>query len=89
MNVTLDFSNVNFPSDISYNFWSDMQGTWGFRSPTGNERALGTIGVGQSEIVNLFGVVSSNYARDGSAFSYSLSVTATATQAWLFFFLSE
>jgi len=26
MNVTLDFSNGNFPSVTSYNFWSDMPG---------------------------------------------------------------
>ena len=58
-----------------------MQDTWGFRNPNGNERALGTIGVGQSEIVNLFGVCTSNHAMDGSAFSYSLSASVTATQA--------
>ncbi len=81
MNVAIAFSNANFPSGMSNNFWSDMQDTWGFRNPNGNERALGTIGVGQSEIVNLFGYVSSNHAWDGSAFSYSLDVSVTATQA--------
>jgi len=81
MNVTINFANANFPAGMSYNFWSDMQDTWGFRSPTGNERALGTIGAGQSEIVNLFGVISSNHARDGSTFSYSVGVTVTTTQA--------
>jgi hypothetical protein len=81
MNVAVDFPNTNFPSGITYNFWSDMQDTWGFRNPNGNERALGAIGVGQSEVVNLFGVIGSNHAWDGSTFSYSLSVTVTATQA--------
>ena len=81
MNVAIVFSNANFPSGMSNNFWSDMQDTWGFRNPNGNERALGTIGVGQSEIVNLFGYVTSTHAMDGSAFSYSLSASVTATQA--------
>ena len=81
INVAVDFANVNFPSGITYNFWSDMQDTWGFRNPNGNERALGTIGAGQSEIINLFGVISSTHTSDGSAFSYSLSVSITATQA--------
>jgi hypothetical protein len=81
LNLAVEFTNINFPTGITYNFWSDMQDTWGFRSPTGSERALGTIGVGQSEIINLFGVISSSHAADGSAFSYSLSVSVTATQA--------
>ena len=81
INVALAFSNANFPSGMSNNFWSDMQDTWGFRNPSGNERALGTIGVGQSEIMNLFGYITSTHASDGSAFSYSLSASVTATQA--------
>jgi hypothetical protein len=81
INVAVDFTNINFPTGITYNLWSDMQDTWGFRNPAGNERALGTIGVGQSEIINLFGVISSTHAPDGSAFSYSMSVSVTATQA--------
>jgi hypothetical protein len=81
LNAAIVFSNVNFPSGMTNNFWSDMQDTWGFRSPTGNERALGTIGVGQSEVVNLFGYITSTHAMDGSEFSYSLSASVTATQA--------
>jgi hypothetical protein len=81
INIAVDFTNINFPTGVTYNFWSDMQDTWGFRNPAGNERALATIGVGQSEIINLFGVISSSHAPDGSAFSYSLSASITATQA--------
>ena len=81
MNVAVDFQNVNFPSGITYNFWSDMQDTWGFRNPNGNERPLGTVAVGQSVVVNLFGYVTSDHARDGLAFSYSLDVSVRVTQA--------
>jgi hypothetical protein len=55
MNVSITFPNPNLPSGMTYNFWSDMQDTWGFRNPNGNERALGTLAVGQSVVVNLFG----------------------------------
>ena len=78
--LAVEFTNINFPTGITYNFWSDMQDTWGFRNPAGNERALGTLAPGQSEIINLFGVISSSHAPDGSTFSYSLSVSITATQ---------
>lgn len=81
INMAVDFTNLNFPTGVTYNFWSDMQDTWGFRNPNGNERALGTIGASQSEIINLFGVISSTHTSDGSAFNYSLSISITATQA--------
>lgn len=81
MNVSITFPNANFPSGMTYSFWSDMQDAWGFRNPSGNERALGTLAVGQSVVVNLFGYVTSSHARDGSAFSYSLDGSVTATQA--------
>jgi hypothetical protein len=81
INVAISFPNANFPSGMTYNFWSDMQDNWGFRNPTGNERTLGTIGVGQSEVVNLFGYLISSHDRDGSAFSYSLGASVSATQA--------
>lgn len=81
ISVSISFPNANFPSGMTYNFWSDMQDTWGFRNPSGNERPLGTLAVGQSVVVNLFGYVTSSHARDGSAFSYSIDASVTATQA--------
>ena len=81
LNIAVTFQNANFPSGMTYNFWSDMQDTWGFRNPNGNERPLGTVAVGQSVVVNLFGYVTSDHARDGSTFSYSLDVSVTVAQA--------
>ena len=72
---------------MTHNFWSDLQDTWGFRNQNGNERALGTLVAGQSVVVNLFGYVASNQAQNDLAFSYSLDVSVTATQAGLSFFV--
>ena len=81
VNVAVTFPKTVFPSGMTYGFWSDMQDTWGFRDPNGNERPLGTLAVGQSVVVNLFGWVTSSHARDGALFSYSLDVSVSATEA--------